>query len=173
MSMSNDISLILPENFGGRVTIRPNAADSVYVDASSNSANGRDDDDRVHFITYRGKDYTSSGSWTRGEDGTWTTNYPKVSQRASFGLARAPKTYEAAINKMIAERLEAWYAEGGQRAMNRAALKNAENEVHQAEGTVADAQAALNDALAALRTAESNLTLAQLATVTLHAPSAS
>ncbi len=168
--MSNDTFLTLPENFGGRVRISPNAADSVYVDGSSNSANGGDADERVCFITYRGKDYTSSGSWTRNDDGTWTTNYPKVSQRGSFGMARAPKTYEAAINKMISERLEVWYAEGGQREMNRAALRNAENEVHGAEGAVADAQQALNEALEALRVAESNLTLAQLATVTLHAP---
>lgn len=170
--MSNDDSfLTLPENFGGRVGIHPNAANSVYVDGSGNSANGRDDDPRVCFITYRGKDYTHSSNWTLNADGVWYPVHYEVHQRGSFGMARAPKTYAAAIIKMIGDRLAVWYNDtNGRQAMNRAALRNAENEVHGAEGAVADAQQALNEAIEALHAAERKLSAAQLATVTLHAP---
>ena len=166
--MSDDTFLPLPDNFGGRVRIHPNAADSVYVDASSNSANGKDNDEHVHFVTYRGNDYTSSGNWTRAIDGTWTTNYPKVSKRASFGTARAPKTYEAAINQMIADGLEAWYENGGRAATLRAALKNAHNELSGADAAVLDAQQALSDALEAQEVAVARLADAEAAVLALQ-----
>lgn len=173
MTMSNDIFLTLPENFGGRVAIRPNGTDSVYVDGQSNSANGQDNDERVRFITYRGKDYTHSSNWQRTSDGQWFPVDGKVHQRGSFGTARAPKTYAAAIIKMIGDRLAAWYDDNkGQQEMNLAALRHAENAVHRAADDVVTARAAYEAALAAQRVAESNLTKAQLATVTLHAPSA-
>lgn len=177
MTMSNDDTFLnLPAGFGGRVAIRPNGADSVFVDASSNSANGNDDDDRVCFITYRGKDYTYSTNWTRNDDGTWTpVRYTDaVTQRGSFGMAKAPKTYAAAIIKMIGAGLTAWYDEtNGGAAMRAAEVRRAEIDLGIAEDNVRDAQAALNDALEALKLAERRLTEAQLATVTLHAPSAS
>jgi hypothetical protein len=158
MTMSNDDTFLnLPAGFGGRVAILPNSANSVFVDASSNSANGRDDDPRVRFITYRGKDYTHSSNWTRNDDGTWTpVRYTDaVTQRGSFGMAKAPKTYAAAIIKMIGAGLTAWYDEtNGGAAMRAAEVRRAEIDLGIAEDNVRDAQTALNDALEALKLAE-------------------
>ncbi len=171
--MSNDTFLPLPDKFAGRVAVRPNGTNSVVVDGQSNSANGNDDDPRVCFITYRGKDYTHSSNWHRNDDGVWFPVSYEVHQRGSFGMARAPKTYAAAIITMIADGLAAWYeANDGGAAMRRAEVQQAQRSAELAADKVVDARAAYEAALEAQRAAEARLTKAQLATITLHAPQA-
>jgi hypothetical protein len=162
--MSDTIFLHMPTGFSGRVSIHPNGADMVYVDGSSNSAGGRDDDERVHFITYRGKDYTMSTNWKRSEDGVWFPLNYTVSKRGSFGMDKAPKTYAAAIVSMIADGLTKWFTEanGGQ-ALRSAEVRWAAHEVSAACNEVRDAQEDLAKAEGKLSEARERLAAALLA----------
>ena len=164
--MSNDTFLPLPANFGGRVAIRPNGTNSVFVDGQSNSANGNDDDPRVCFITYRGKDYSHSANWQRTSGGQWVPVSTGVSQRGSFGMSKAPRTYAAAIIEMIGDALVRWYDEAnGGAALREAEVHQAEMAVSNAERDMADAQAALDAAARKLRDAQVRLRAANAARV--------
>jgi hypothetical protein len=157
--MSNDDQfLALPSNFGGRVAIRPNGTNSVFVDGQSNSANGGDEDPRVCFIRYRGKDYTHSANWQRTSGGQWVPVSTGVTQRGSFGMAKAPRTYAAAIIEMIGDALVRWYDEtNGGAAMRSAEVQQAQRSAELAADKVVDARAAYEAALEAQRVAEARL----------------